>query len=304
MSARQRDLKFRRYSMKSVFGLLFGGLIFVATHVASAQSGSMDLPKAIEAGSAFSIQTSGNGKAVLYIAGPAQVLKREIQLGQPVTFAAGDLYNAGRYVAVLVGGGATQNGAFDVTPQKQAANVSFLAKPSRLPVSLHNGISGAVYVFDAYQNLMTVPTPVSFQLSGVSSTPQERTVVTRDGSAWTEMDSAPKEGAAQFEARVGNISATRVIQEVPGDPCGLKMTARASGEKIELETDPLRDCSGNAVPDGTVVTFTELYDGTQTTVDVPLKRGVARAEMPAYNGARISAATGVVLGNEIRWGKQ
>jgi hypothetical protein len=39
-------------------------------------------------------------------------------------------------------------------------------------------------------------------------------------------------------------------------------------------------------------------------VDVPLKRGIAQAELPAYNGAKISAATGVVLGNEIRWGSQ
>jgi hypothetical protein len=118
------------------------------------------------------------------------------------------------------------------------------------------------------------------------------------------MDSAAKEGNAQFVARVGDVSATRIIQEVPGDPCGLRMSARPSGQKIELETDPLRDCSGNAVPDGTVVTFTEVYEGKQTTVDVPLKRGIAQVELPAYNGAKISAATGVVLGNEIRWGKQ
>ena len=63
----------------------------------------------------------------------------------------------------------------------------------------------------------------------------------------------------------------------------------------------MRDCSGNAVPDGTIVTFTETYNGSQATVDVPLKRGIARIEMPAYNGATISVATGVVMGNEIRW---
>jgi hypothetical protein len=182
--------------------------------------------------------------------------------------------------------------------------LSFLAKPSRLSVSLHDGISGAVCVFDAYQNLITAPTPVSFELSGVSAAAQTRTVATRNGCAWTEMDSAAKEGAAQFVARVGGISSTRVIQQVPGDPCGLRMSARPSGQKIELETEPVRDCDGNAVPDGTVVTFTELYDGSQTTVDVPLKRGVARAEMPAYSGAKISVATGVVMGNEIHWGKQ
>ena len=76
------------------------------------------------------------------------------------------------------------------------------------------------------------------------------------------------------------------------------------GSNIELQTDPLRDCSGNAVPDGTVVTFTETYDGGQSTVDVPLKRGIAQTELPAHDGAKISAATGVVLGNEIHWGGQ
>jgi hypothetical protein len=290
--------------MKCASKLLLGGMALATVPLALAQGGAMRLPKTVEAGSAFSIQTTGNGTAVLYIVGPAQVLKRDVQLGGTTFFAAGDLHNAGHFVAALVGGSASENGAFDVTPAKQPADVSFLAKPSRLSVSLHDGISGAVYIFDAYHNLITAPLPVSFQLSGASGPTQERTVVTRNGGAWTTMDSASKEGAAQFVARVGNISSTRVIQQVPGDPCGLKMSARASGQHIELETEPVRDCSGNAVPDGTVVTFTEHYDGGETTVDVPLKRGVAQAEMPAYSGARISAATGVVLGNEIHWGKQ
>ena len=263
----------------------------------------MNLPKQVEAGSALSIQTAGSGKAVLYIVGVGQVLRQEVQLGETASFAAGDLHNAGHYVAVLVGD-STADGAFDVTPASQVSNVSFLAKPSRLPVNLRAGISGAVYVFDAYWNLITTPTPVSFQLSGASGVTQTRTVVTRDGNAWTQMDSAAKEGAAEFVARVGDTSSTRVIQQVPGDPCGLRMSARASGQRIELQTDPLRDCSGNAVPDGTIVTFTEVYDGRQSTVDVPLKHGIAQAELPAYNGAKISAATGVVLGNEIHWGKQ
>ena len=61
------------------------------------------------------------------------------------------------------------------------------------------------------------------------------------------------------------------------------------------------DCNGNAVPDGTIVTFTEMYAGRQATVDVPLKRGIARTELPAFGGAVISVAAGVVMGNEIRW---
>jgi hypothetical protein len=283
---------------------LVGSVAFAAASPAYAQGTSMNLPQQVKAGSAFSIQTSGSGKAILYIVGFGQVLRRDVQLGDAVSFAADDIHNAGHYVVVLAGQSASDNGAFDVTPASQPADLSFLAKPSRLPVSLHNGISGAVYIFDAYQNLITAPTPVSFQLSGASGVTQTHTAETRDGRAWTQMDSAAKEGAVHFAVHVGDIASTRIIQQVPGDPCALRMSARPSGQKIELQTDPLRDCSGNAVPDGTIVTFTEAYDGRQTTVDVPLKRGIAQAELPGYNGAKISAATGVVLGNEIRWGKQ
>jgi hypothetical protein len=94
-----------------------------------------------------------------------------------------------------------------------------------------------------------------------------------------------------------------VIGQVPGDPCGLKMNAKADGDKVALATDPVRDCSGNAVPDGTIVTFTEAYGNTQSTVDVPLKRDIASVEMPAHDGATITVASGVILGNQIRWGK-
>jgi hypothetical protein len=42
----------------------------------------MSLPKTVEAGSAFSIQSTGSGKATLYIVGLGQVLKRDVQLGE------------------------------------------------------------------------------------------------------------------------------------------------------------------------------------------------------------------------------
>jgi len=285
--------------------LLLGGLIvLVAGQFTVAQSGGLQLPNAVEAGSAFSIQSAGNGKAVLYIVGPAQVLRRDVQLGETTSFDAGDLHNAGHYVVVLVGGSSTETGAFDVTAVHEPTALSFIAKPSRLPVDLHDGISGVAYVFDTFQNLVLQPTQVSFQLSGVAGAPQMRTVTTRNGVAWTKMDSASKEGAAQFTAQDGSVADKRVIQQVPGDPCRLKMNIRPSGRRLELETEPVRDCNGNAVPDGTIVTFTEMYDGGEATVDVPLKRGVAKTEMPAHSGATISVATGVVLGNEIRWGKE
>jgi hypothetical protein len=290
--------------MKSKCTFLLGGLILAAVPLALAQTGGLRLPKTVEAGSAFSIQSSGSGTAFLYIVGPGQVLRRDVQLGETTFFAPGDLHNAGRYLAVLVGGSSTENGAFDVTAAHQPMVLSFLAKPSRLPVDLHDGISGVVYAFDAFQNLVLVPTQVSFQLTSVTGAEQMRTALTRNGVAWTKMNSAAQEGVAKFVARVGDATSTRVIQQVPGNPCHLRMSVRPSGQRLAVETEPVRDCSGNALPDGTIVTFTETYSEGESTVDVPLKRGVARTDMPAYSGAKVSVATGVFIGNEIRLGKK
>lgn len=278
---------------------LLAGMMSACAAIPLGAQGGLTAPKTIEAGSAFSVQSGGSGPGTVYIVGPEQVLKRDIQLGTTVNFEAGALYNAGHYLVFV--SGSSDTATLDVLPAGKIADVSFLARPSRLPVGLHEGITGAVYVFDSYQNLVTKPTSVAFQLSTPGGAAQDRSVTTRDGAAWIAMDSSPKEGAAQFVARVGDISTKRVIGQVPGDPCGIQMTAKPAGQKVSLETAPVRDCSGNAVPDGTVITFTESYDGAQTTVDVPLKRGVAKVEMPAMPGATITVASGVVLGNQIRW---
>ena len=280
---------------------LVGGFAICMMQPALAQE--LRLPKTVTAGQAFSMQSTGSGKAVLYVVGLGQVLKRDVQLGETESFPAGTLYNAGHYLVLVVGASTKESGSFDVVPVERPAAISFLAKPSRLPVGRQKGISGAAYVFDPYQNLVTSPLPVSFELSSQAGATQARTVVTRDGVAWTEMDSSTREGAAKFVVRVGGVSSTRVIQEVPGDPCGLRINARPAAQRIELASDLVRDCSGNSVPDGTIVTFTETYPGGEATVDVPLKHGVARVQMPAHDGAKISVASGVVMGNEIRWQK-
>jgi hypothetical protein len=79
--------------MKSrLASLLLGGLIVVvSSQLAVPQTSGLQLPKSVEAGAAFSIQTTGSGNATLYIVGLGQVLRREVQLGQIISFAAGDL---------------------------------------------------------------------------------------------------------------------------------------------------------------------------------------------------------------------
>lgn len=266
-----------------------------------AQSGELTLPKNLQAGAAFSIECPGSGAGSIYIVGPAQAIKRDIQLGQTIWFPAGSLFNAGHYLVVLSSQSSSRTGSLDVVPASKPSELTFIAKPSRLPVAQHNAITGTAYVFDSYQNLITKPMQVAFELSNPSVPAQTRTVETKNGAAWTEMDSTSREGKDTFVARVGDVSSTRVVGQVPGDPCSLKMNAKAAGGRIALVTDPVRDCSGNAVPDGTIVTFTETYNGMKSSVDVPLKKDVATINMPAHRGATISVASGVVLGNQIRW---
>ncbi|HUY82541.1 MAG TPA: hypothetical protein VMU92_12525 [Acidobacteriaceae bacterium] len=268
---------------------------------AVAQQTDMQVPHTVVAGAAFSIATTGSGQADLYIVGPGQAIRHAVRLGEKVAFPAGELYNAGSYLAILRQGTSSRTFQFNVVPAGQPGSFSFLAEPSRLPVSTHNGINGTAYIYDAYHNLILVPVTVSFRLSHGSGGAQQQSVTSRDGVAWTRMSSSSQQGEATFTAVAGSVSDKRIIDEVPGDPCNLTVHAQPSGGRLLLQTDPIRDCSGNPVPDGTVVTFTETLDGRQSTADIPIKRGIARVEMPAWSGALISVASGAVAGNQIRW---
>ena len=80
------------------------------------------------------------------------------------------------------------------------------------------------------------------------------------------------------------------------------MTAQRTERAIVVETEPVKDCSGNSLPDGTIVTFTEVDSAGRSTVDARIKRDIARAELPLSDNAAISVASGVVLGNELHMG--
>jgi hypothetical protein len=288
---------------------LAGALILVTAGVARAQNESLTVPETVSAGSAFSLQSTGDGEATLYVVGPAQVLERKVQLGRAVDFPPDTLFNAGHYLAILsapsssTGSSSTITRSFDVVPAGKPAKLSFLAGPSRLPVGIHDAITGAVYVFDTYRNLIVAPLQVSFELTSPSEAARPREVITHDGAAWTAMDSSAKQGTDTFTASLDDVSSKRIVSQEAGDPCNLKMNVSPSGGKLQVETDLVRDCNGNEVADGTIVTFTETYNGDETTVDAPLKRGVAKVEMPAVRGAVIGVASGVSLGNQIRWEK-
>ncbi len=276
-------------------------LLFLTLACAAPQlmvAASLQVPDHVQAGQELSIPTSGSGEATFYLFGPTRVAKRTVKLGNPVELAADELATAGRYVVVLKGDSAT----FFVTAGP-VASVAFLARPSRVPASTRDVVSGTAFLFDRYQNLELSPQPVSFTLAVPGAPDVRRVETSKDGVAWTRLDSSRKAGAAQFVAASGAASVRRVVQEVASDPCNIRMRAdRARDGAIALETDPIRDCSGNPVPDGTIVTFTSVDGSGRSTVDARIKRGIAQAELPASAQATISVASGIVIGNEIRWG--
>jgi hypothetical protein len=267
----------------------------------AALAAEITAPERVTAGSEARLKTTGSGEATFYLLGPAVAAKRTVRAGEEIKLTPEELQKSGRYLALLRQGGSTSRSEFWVTAAKPE-KVNFLARPSRVPTSRAGAISGVAFVFDKYNNLVLAPNHVKFELTLAGAPPQSRSVPTRYGVAWTRLDSGRKEGAAQFTASVGETSVRRVVQEVAADACNLRMRAQPAKDSILVETEPIRDCSGNPLPDGTIVTFTSVDRNGKTTVDARIKRGIARAELPATERATISVASGVVVGNEIHWG--
>jgi hypothetical protein len=271
--------------------LLLAGL----SSLEMAQAADLHVPSTVTAGSGLTFSSSGSGSATLYLIGPGTAVKRQVELGQEIQLSGEDLQNVGRYTVVV----GDDSAVFFVTAAP-VNSIAFLARPSRVPASTPNVISGTAFLFDKYQNLVLQPTPVKFELDedGQATT---RTETSKGGVAYTKLDSARKAGPAQFVATSGSGSVRRVVQQVASDPCNIRMSAQPDKNKILVRTDPIRDCSGNPVPDGTIVTFTATDSQGKSTVDARIKRGIAEGELPASSGATISVASGVVVGNEIQW---
>jgi hypothetical protein len=276
------------------------GLVF-AISVIAASAAEMSVPKQVTAGNAITISMSGSGEGQLILVGPASVVKQKVKLGGDATISATDLQTAGRYLAVLKASDGNSSAEFYVEPAN-VASVVLLAQPSRVPAARPDVVSGTAFVMDKYNNLVMTPTPVRFELGVPGTPPVTRIATSKDGVAWVRMDSSKRAGNAQMIASVGDSSVKRIVQEVAADPCNLRMTAQRDKNGILVQTDPVRDCSGNPVPDGTIVTFTQVDPSGKSTVDARIKQGIAKAELPAASKATISVASGVVVGNEIRWG--
>lgn len=244
------------------------------------QSIALHAPSNITAGVAFPLTTTGSGSGTFYLLGPNHVLKQTIPLGQDVQISGTDITTSGQYHAVACDSDNCASADLHVRPA-EPARLSFLVHPSRVPVSAANAINATALVFDSFQNTVLLPTPVEFHFSPTGAAPYTRTQTSNRGIAWLEMGSSAKQGSLQVVASVGETSEPRVIQQVASEACGLRMTAASNSRNVKLQTEPIRDCSGNPLPDGTIVSFTKVDRAGRSTVDTPIKK-VSRARNSQY----------------------
>ena len=279
--------------MKTLFLALLLGLA-----TASLFASEIHVPSEVTAGAGMTIATSGSGSGTFYLIGPAHSSKRDVRLGNDIAVDGDQLDRAGHYLAILCASGACTAAHFMVNPA--APNrVSLFVHPSRVPVGTSNGITTVAFVFDNFENLVLKPAPVKFTIMPKEGNPVSATRDSQHGVSWVSMTSARKEGVTQIGVSIGHGNEVRVVQQVASEACNLRIKATRAKNDFLVETDPVRDCAGNAVPDGTVVSFTMTDAAGKTTVDVPIKRGIAKIAMPAKGRARISVASGVVTGNEL-----
>ena len=275
--------------------------LWICLFVTTVFAADLRLPDKTVAGQGITIGTSGTGDATLYVVGPGTAIKRQVKLGEQVQLRGEELRNAG-YYQVTIRDGSDSSTQLYVAPAG-AEKINFLARPSRVPVGQPKAIAGTAFVFDSYENLVIAPTPVTFELSVPGAPAKVERTTSTDGVAYLQTGSGSKAGPGQFVVNVGDTSVRRVVEETASEPCNLRFKLHKEKEGLIAETDPVRDCSGNAVPDGTIVTFLSSEPGKgRSTVDARVKKGIARAVLPPVPGATISVASGVVLGNEVRWG--
>ena len=276
------------------------GLCLALVAASSAAQTAVTAPDQVTAGTGFTFSVAGEGKGTLYLLGPSRAIKRDIEFGKETQIAGTEVSSSGKYQLSVCGTGCSTK-IIDVQPAAPA-RLGFLLHPSRVPVSKSNAVNGTTIAFDQYNNIVTAPSEITFRIASAGETASEKAVRTVRGIAAFQMDSRPTQGTLEVTASLAHASEPRVIQQVASEACGLRMSAAPSGSMITLQTEPIRDCKGNPLPDGTIVSFTKIDGAGKSTVDTPIKKDRASAQFSVAGPARISVACGVVVGNEIAWG--
>ena len=170
---------------------------------------------------------------------PACALRRlPCRASPPAAGAEEELRNAGHYLIAITSGGADINKDLYIAPAAPE-KINFLARPSRVPVGQPKVIAGTAFVFDQYENLVTAPTPVTFELSVPGAPAKIERLTAKNGVAYLQTGSGRKAGPGQFVVKVGDNSVRRVVEETASEPCNLRFKLHKEKEGLIAETDRL-----------------------------------------------------------------
>ena len=248
--------------------------------------------------SGATLQAPGSGSTTLYLFGPGGASKRTVQRGS-IELSGDELKVAGRYTAIVDGSSAS----FFVTaaPLERSPSSPILRACLPPPAArcwVRPFSSTAFRILCSRQ----LRSAFGWPWRDVGRRAQ------RDRQEWSglgavEFRTPQRPGAVHRFLRRGSMRGVWCSRLRP-------IPVRHSHERLACSPTatfwwrprPFKDCSGNAVPDGTIVTFTSADAAGRSTVDARIKRGFARAELPRSSSATLSVAAGVVLGNEIHWG--
>ncbi len=275
--------------------------LFIAVCAISCYGADLHAPAEAVAGQDLTLTSNASGGGTFYLVGPATAAKRSVSSAAEIAIDGEELQKAGLYTAILCASDGCNSATFFVHAA-EPGRMSLLVHPSRVRVSEPSAISAVALVFDRFHNIVMTPQRVTFQVTSQDGKTISQAQTAKQGLAWIRLTSASKAGPAKVGASISDTVETRVVQQVASDACNLRIKSSWEKGKLLVETDPVRDCSGNFVPDGTVVSFTKVDGSGKTTVDAPIKKGTARTEMVVQGPARISVASGVVLGNELHVG--
>jgi hypothetical protein len=265
-----------------------------------AAAAELHAPKDIAAGTDFSITLDGSSQGTFYLIGPATAKKHAVENAREISVPGTDIEKAGNYQAILCSSECVSTDFY--VHAAEPDRLSLLVHPSRVPVATTNAISAVAIALDRFHNMVFSRADVNFSVNSNNGSSASHAQPTNRGIAWIRLTSAAKASSTKISASVGETTETRVVEQVASEACHLHIKSSWQANRLVVETDPVRDCSGNNVPDGTVVSFTKTDASGKTTVDAPIKKGIAKAEMPVVGHARISVASGVVLGNELNVG--
>ena len=241
----------------------------------------------------FRFLSQGSGEATFYLVGPDHVVKRNVTLGtrccrfSPTTCArrAATRRSSATPHALLP--------QFEVKAT-QPAHLSFFLHPSRVPVSTPNSIDATAFVFDQYFNLVPAPSTVDFRITPASG---DSVLPASFHPARSGLDCArtrrAHEGRVQVTARLGNVEEARVVQQVAAEACALARESYAERKTVHLETDPVRDCSGNALPDGTVVSFTTIDEMARALSTLRSRKALPETQFSIQDPRRSASPAGL-----------